>query len=177
MRNLLFHALLYVCNHIVNRIPSHALRLWFYRRFMKLQIGMCSAIFMGAWLDGIGSFVMQGNSVINQRCRLDNRGGIAIGRNVSISAEVCILTADHDPQGTHFDGRQKPVVIEDYVMVGTRAMILPGVTLGEGSVVGAGSVVTQDVAPYTIVSGIPAKPVGMRSRDLDYTLDYRRLFF
>jgi acetyltransferase-like isoleucine patch superfamily enzyme len=117
------------------------------------------------------------NSVINQKCRLDNRGFITIGDNVSISAEVCILTADHDPQSRDFSGTIRPVTIEDYVFIGTRAMILPGVTLAKGSFIAAGAVVTKNVEPFTIVAGVPAKPIGKRRTDLDYSAHYERLFF
>ncbi|CEK17007.1 hypothetical protein CTKA_01330 [Chthonomonas calidirosea] len=96
---------LYITNHIVSCIPVHWVRLLFYRRIMRFQIGKDSFIFMGAWFDTRGNFVLGDHSVINQRCRLDNRGGISIGNNVSISAEVCILTADHDPQSPTFAGR------------------------------------------------------------------------
>jgi maltose O-acetyltransferase len=65
------------------------------------------------------------------------------------------------------------VSIEDYVWLGARAVILPGVTVGRGAVVAAGSVVTKNVPPLTIVAGIPARPVGMRdSAATVYELDW-----
>lgn len=173
--------LLYLCNRIVAKIPSHTLRLAFYRKVMRFEIADSSFVFMDAWFDTnyvggkeTGRFRMGPNSVINQRCRLDNRGGITIGSNVSISSEVCILTADHDPNSTGFEGRTSPVFIEDYVFIGTRALILPGVTLGVGSVVGAGSVVTKDVPPYTVVAGVPARSIAERRKDLNYSIRYGR---
>jgi acetyltransferase-like isoleucine patch superfamily enzyme len=144
---------------------------------MNLEIGSGSFIFMYFWLDTKGNLKIGKNSVINQKCRLDNRGDIAIGNNVSISSEVCILTADHDLQNPKFNGRVRPVKIEDYVFIGTRAMILPGVTLGKGSAVAAGAVVTKDVPPFVIVAGVPAKPIGNRPKNLDYSCYYPRLFF
>ena len=132
---------------------------------------------MDAWFDTRGKFTLGDNSIINQKCRLDNRGILTIGNNVSISAEVCILTADHDIQSPDFRGYEQPVIIEDYVFVGTRAMILPGVILGKGAVVAAGAVVTRSVEPYTIVAGVPARPIGTRQTELDYTHLYDRLFF
>ncbi|MEP0869897.1 acyltransferase [Trichocoleus desertorum AS-A10] len=171
-----FDGLLYIANRIVARIPSHWIRLAFYRSCLGFQIGIGSYIFMDAWFDSKKNFKMGMNSVVNQKCRLDNRGGITIGDNVSISSEVCILTADHDPQSKDFSGGVWPVTIQEYVFIGTRAMILPGVILGKGSVVGAGSVVTKDVAPFTIVAGVPAKPIGIRRSDLDYSASYCRLF-
>jgi acetyltransferase-like isoleucine patch superfamily enzyme len=60
------------------------------------------------------------------------------------------------------------VLIEDYVFIGTRAMILPGVILGKGCAVAAGAIVTKSVVPFTIVAGVPAKPIGHRVENLEY---------
>lgn len=173
----LIEGTLYFANHILNHIPLHFIRLHFYRVFLRFEIGSGSTIFMEAWFDTVKQFKMGKNSVVNQKCRLDNRGSIAIGNNVSISSEVCILTADHDLQSYDFKGRCRPVNIEDYVFIGTRAMILPGVTLGKGSAIAAGAVVTKSVSPFTIVAGVPAKPIGKRQTDLQYHSSYRRLFW
>jgi acetyltransferase-like isoleucine patch superfamily enzyme len=83
---------------------------------------------------------------------------------------------EHDPQSGTYTTQGGPVVIEDYAWVSCRVVILPGVTIGRGAVVAAGSVVTKDVAPYTIVGGVPAKKIGDRNRDLTYTLDYHKAF-
>ena len=115
------------------------------------------------------------NSVINGKCRMDNKSRITIGSNVSISQEVMVLSADHDPDSPVFASRDLPVVINDYVFIGSRAIILPGVTIGEGAVVAAGAVVHKDVEPYTIVGGVPAKFIKMREKGLSYRLSYRRL--
>ena len=64
------------------------------------------------------------------------------------------------------------IVINDYVWIGTRAMILPNVELGEGVVVCAGAVVTKNVSPYTIVGGVPAREIGKRSNNLNYSCNY-----
>ena len=177
LRRLKFDGLLYITNRVVAVIPSHTLRGWFYRRYLKFDIGRNSLIFMEAWFDAAGGLTIGDNSVINQRCRIDNRGGIVIGDNVSISAEVCILTADHNLQSEQFEGRSRPIKIHDYVFIGTRAMILPGVTLGRNSAVAAGAVVTKDVPTNTIVAGVPAKPIGTREVDSKYNAFYPRLFF
>jgi len=177
LRRLKLDGLLFITNRIVAWVPSHFFRLLYYRRGLHFDIGLNSLIFMEAWFDTPGNFCMGKNSIINQKCRLDNRGGIIIGDNVSISAEVCILTADHDLQSEQFDGRSQPVNIHDYVFVGTRAMILPGVTLGRNSAVAAGAVVTKDVPPCTIVAGVPAKPIGVRKVDPKYSVYYPRLFY
>ena len=176
MKAFLYNFLLYFSNNILSHIPSHCLRLFFYRNFMKFKVEKGSCIFMYAWIDSKENFELGKNSVINQKCRLDNRGSIKIGDNVSISSEVCILTADHDLQSKEFKGRTRPVVIEDYVFIGTRAMVLPGVTLGKGSAVAAGAVVTKNVEPFTVVAGVPAKPIDQRTSNLNYNAHYCRLF-
>jgi maltose O-acetyltransferase len=67
-------------------------------------------------------------------------------------------------------------VIEDYVWIGTRATILPGVRIGQGAVVAAGAVVTNDVMAFSVVGGVPAKIIGKRSEGLLYSTYYCRLF-
>jgi acetyltransferase-like isoleucine patch superfamily enzyme len=64
-----------------------------------------------------------------------------------------------EPQRRDLKPSARPVIVEDDVWIGTRAVILPGVRIGYGSVIGAGSVVTKDVPPMTVVAGIPAKPI------------------
>ena len=108
------------------------------------------------------------NSVINRNCYLDGRGGLTIGNNVSVSPEVHFITATHDAQNKNFAYTINSVVVEDFVWVGTRATILPGVTLGKGCVIATGAVVSKNVDPYTIVGGVPAKKIGDRISDLDY---------
>ncbi len=176
LRRFYFDGILYITNRVVSQIPCHSIRLFFYRHCLGFKVGEGSHIFMDAWFDTKGSFTIGKNSTINQKCHLDNRGGITIGNNVSISLETCILTADHDLQSRNFSGRVRPVNIEDYVFIGTRATILPGVSLGEGSAVAAGAVVTKNVEPFTIVAGVPAKPISKRQLDLTYTVCYDRLF-
>jgi acetyltransferase-like isoleucine patch superfamily enzyme len=176
LRRMVFDVQMYLANRILNHVPLHILRLVYYRRVLGFQIGPKSHIFMGAWFDCKRNFVLGRESVINQNCRLDNRGGLVIGNRVSISAEVCILTADHDMRAPDMASRQRSVIIEDYVFIGTRAMILPGVTLGRGCAVAAGAVVTRDVLPGQIVAGIPARPIGDRPNNLLYDPTYAPFF-
>ncbi|MBL9156704.1 MAG: acyltransferase [Verrucomicrobiales bacterium] len=98
---------------------------------------------------------------------------IHVGENVSIGPEATILTLGHDPRSPGFEDKGGPVKIGDHVWIGYRAIILPGIEIGEGAVVGAGAVVTKDVPPFTIVAGNPAVKIGDRPRDLTYTLDFR----
>ena len=166
---------LYICNKMISKVPSHRIRLWYYRVFMKFSIGKKSAIFLNCTFDNSSGFIMGNNCVINAKCRMDARGTITLGENISISEEVIILTADHDPYSPNFQGQNKPVKIEDYVWIGTRAMILPGVTLEKGCLIAAGAVVTKSVPPFEIWGGVPAKKIGERNKSLQYTVDYKRL--
>ncbi len=87
---------------------------------------------------------------------------ITIGKNCCIGEDVRLLTGSHDVASPRFDLVTKPIVIQDNVWVATGAIILPGVTIGEGAVVAAGAVVTKDVEPWTVVGGNPAKFIKKR---------------
>ena len=114
---------------------------------------------------------------INKRTVLDGRGGITIGDCVDIAQDVNIWTEQHDYNSPTYASVCKPVRIEDYVWVATRATILPGVTIGKGAVVASGAVVTKDVPPLAIVAGVPARVIGQRNESaLKYTL-YSRAWF
>jgi acetyltransferase-like isoleucine patch superfamily enzyme len=91
-------------------------------------------------------------------------GGTSIGNNVIIAPRVSILPINHYYDNPHIPIRQqgieaKGIRIEDDAWIGAGAKILDGVCIGRGSVVGAGAVVTQDVSAYTMVVGVPARPV------------------
>jgi acetyltransferase-like isoleucine patch superfamily enzyme len=81
-----------------------------------------------------------------------------------------IWTMHHDYNDLNFKAIGGPVIVEDYAWICSRAIILPGVTIGEGAVIAAGSVVTKDVAAWTVVGGVPAKKISVRERkNYDYT--------
>jgi len=85
---------------------------------------------------------------------------IEIGRNVRMAPYTIIMDDDFHDSSNHFSsGKKAPIIIEDDVWIATRAIILKGVTIGKGAVVAAGAVVSKDVEPYTVVAGVPAKPI------------------
>ena len=97
---------------------------------------------------------------IGPKCYMHGAGGIYIGENVGIGPCVKILTSSHKlDQEVVMDGELefKQVVLHDGCDIGIGSIILPGVTVGEGAVVGAGSVVTKDVPDYEIWAGNPAR--------------------
>jgi acetyltransferase-like isoleucine patch superfamily enzyme len=171
----------YLTNHVIAALPSFVLRRLWYERVLGAQIGHGAGIHLGChlWFYGPGQvrrggFTLGRHSRVNRDCRLDLRGSLRIGENVSISPEVTVLTASHGVDDPRFRVELRPVIVEDHVWIGTRAMIMPGVTLGRGCVVAAGAVVTRSVAPLTVVAGLPAKPVGVRdAAATTYVLDER----
>lgn len=178
VRRFLFRVLNYLTNHIVAHVPSFRLRRLWYTRAVGIGLGRGTLIFLDCyiWFYGRGENLAKrvsigASTLINRRCTLDFRGGLWIGANVSMSPEVMVLTASHQMDDPGFALVNLPVVIEDYAWIGTRAMILPNVTIGRGAVVAAGSVVTRDVPPMTVVAGVPARPVGTRDSGLEYVFD------
>ena len=164
-------ALLY--NRGITFVCFGFLRNW-YLKFWLGSLGHGSGVQMGnRFLHGRKVFLGE-NSVVNFDCLFDGRKfEIRTGKNVSIGPEASILTLGHDPQSPDFADRGGDVLIGDFVWIGYRAIVLPGVTIGDGAVVGAGAVVTKDVPPYTIVAGNPARVIGQRNQDLGYELNFR----
>ena len=105
---------------------------------------------------------------------MDARGGLTIGCHVSINSRVQIWTAQHDWRSSQFDYISSPVTIGDHCWICSGSIILPGVSIGEGAVVAAGSVVVSDVAPWTLVGGAPARKLKDRPVVNQYSLDARR---
>jgi len=172
VRLIALRVLNYVTNHVVARLPSFTLRRLWYRHALGIQFGRHASIFLGAYVqfhgrrDGRRNRVAIGrNTRINRDCTLDIRCGLTIGDNVSISQEVMIVSASHDVNDPGFGNVDAgPTLIGDHVFIGARAMLLPGVTVGRGAVVAAGSVVTKDVSPMAIVAGVPATRIGQRDQ-------------
>lgn len=106
------------------------------------------------------NLVLGKNSFINFNCSLLDRGGITIGDNVLIGPNCNIFTTNHpiDPKNRRATV-SKPIVIKDNVWLGGNVTVLPGVTIGENSIVAAGAVVTKDVPANVIVGGTPAKVI------------------
>jgi acetyltransferase-like isoleucine patch superfamily enzyme len=156
-------------SHVPSRRIRHAwLRLWLGRLGTGTGVQRNCRFLNGRKVE------FGDRNVINFGCLFDGRVyRIMTGSDVSIGPEASILTLGHDPQSPNFRIRGGDVRIGDHVWIGYRAIIMPGVTLGDGVVVAAGSVVTHDVAPYAIVAGVPARIIGERTRALDYELRFR----
>jgi acetyltransferase-like isoleucine patch superfamily enzyme len=162
---------------LLGHLPSRRLRTFLARRLLHLKADPDSILYQWRDLRDPAGIEIGSGTVIGHWATLDGRRGVRIGRNVNLSSEVALWTLQHDPDDRHFGVRGGPIVVEDYAWISFRATVLPGVRIGRGAVVAANSVVTKDVEDYAIVAGIPAKRIGTRSEDLDYSLSERGPWF
>ncbi len=111
--------------------------------------------------------VIEEGTWIGQQCFLHSAGGLVIGKDVGIGPNVRIITSSHTEEGIvklilHSRIVFKPVTIEDNCDIGVGAIILPGVTIGQGTQVGAGALVNANLPPYAVAVGVPARVIRMR---------------
>lgn len=109
-------------------------------------------------------------SLIQSRVIINSAGGLHIGSHVRIGLNSYIITFSHNYLKSNmipYDKKNilKPVIIRDFVWIGWGSIILPGVEIGEGAIIGAGSVVNNNIPAYSVVSGNPAKIVSYRNKD------------
>lgn len=160
---------------IAKHLPSSSTR--FIGKYCKKLRSICAlALFQEC---GKNINIEHGaNFGYGKHIRIGNNSGIGIdcivpdnllvGENVMMGPEVIIVKQNHNfasidvPMMKQGFTPSVPVVIEDDVWIGYRAMIMPGVRIGQGSIIGAGAVVTKDVLPYSIVAGNPAKLIRSR---------------
>ena len=166
---------MYFYNGFFTYIPFSSFRLALLRLY--IIIGKRSNVCTGTKIlnDTLNKnqITIGNNCVINPGCILDGRQGkIIIKDNVDIARGTWIFTLDHDPNSDYHSTRFGDVILEDHVWIASRVIILPGVTIGRGSVIAAGAVVTKDIPPMCIAGGIPAKIIGERKSKLLYELDF-----
>lgn len=125
---------------------------------MGFEIDESTTIKLPFYTD-FGKFTRIGKKVfVNFGCSFMDRGGITIEDHVLVGPNVSLITENHTMNPADRDTiTSKEIIIKSYVWIGAGATILPGVTIGENSIIAAGAVVTSDVAPNTIVGGVPAK--------------------
>ncbi|HSX09824.1 MAG TPA: acyltransferase [Candidatus Saccharimonadales bacterium] len=156
--------------HLIGHFPSHFVRRFFYR-MAGITIGRGSSIHMGTRFYNPSNITVGKDTIIGEGAVLDGRATLKIGDHVDIASEVMIYNCEHDITSDDFHASCGEVIIEDYVFIGPRAIVLPGVTLGKGAVIAAGAVVTKSVESFAIVGGVPAKVIGERSlKDPHYRL-------
>ncbi len=164
-----------IYNIIINKIPSHTIRVaWL--RLGGAKIGKGSSIWRNTEVLGVANIVLGDDSVIAWHCQVDARAGLVIGDHVAIASHVLIIAGTHDLTAPEFWSISAPIYIEDYVWVASRALIGHGAHLGRGSVVTANTIVAKEIAPYKIVGGSGAKPMGERPHNLNYKVGCKGLF-
>jgi acetyltransferase-like isoleucine patch superfamily enzyme len=145
-----------------------ALRSAFYRTLFSRLEGF-AFIYPGAYLDHTQNISAGRSLAINTGAFISARAPLRFGNGVLVGPNVVIVTSNHrydlpDRPISEQGHVLSPITIGDDCWIGANAVILAGVNLAEGTIVSAGSVVTRDTEPYSIVAGSPAEKIGSRDR-------------
>lgn len=160
----------------ISLIPLHFIRVSCYQ-LCGVKVAPHTHFHIGTNFYNPGGIEVGMGTIIGKGAFLDGRDKLKIGNHVDIASEVMIYNSEHDLESEDFAPVDGPVEIGDYVFIGPRAIILPGVKIGKGAVVAAGAVVTKDVDEFAIVGGVPARVIGARTnKDPHYKLGRARLF-
>lgn len=159
-------------NLIVTHVPSHRIRQGWLRLF-GAKIGRNTSIMLGTRVHGLKQLTIGDNCSIGFRCLLDARGRLTIDDAVVFASDVQVIAGHHLMNTDNFDDWLSPVHIHHHVWVASRATILAGVFIGPGAVVGACSLVRDDVEPMAVVAGVPAVKRRERTSSLEYTPYFR----
>lgn len=154
----------------IGLLPFHKIRRFVYRA-LGAEIGKNVVFHFRTEIRGIYRLKIGSGTIVGDNALLAAQRGLTIGKNVNLSSNVSIYSGAHDHRDPYFRSTAattRPITIGDRVWIGSNAIILTGVNIGEGAVVCAGAVVTKDVEPYAVVAGIPAKKVNERPHDLRY---------
>lgn len=162
--------------NLTTYIPFHSVRDFIWR-IAGISLGKHSTLHTGIRVFNPRGIKIGEGTIIGYASFIDGRDSVKIGSHTDIASEVMIYSSQHDLGSEDFHAISAPVSIGNYVFVGPRAIILPGVTIGDGAVVAAGAVVTKDVEPSAIVGGVPAKVIGERPlKNPHYKLGRFKLF-
>lgn len=166
----------YIFNDIITHIPIHFFRKFFLRLFNK-NISSSAVILMHTRILNFWNVEIGKYSIINQHVLLDcRRYKVIIEDNVDIGPYTKIWTLSHNPHDEQHAVKGGDVRIKHHVWIASGVSVMPALTISEGAVVAACSVVTKDVAPLQIVAGIPAKKIGERTNSLSYQINYTPIF-
>lgn len=160
---------------IISKLPHsrlwrgfNGLRRWYVASVLKIMPNDKNSKFENGIYISNGKKIKIGSYVrINEHVFL--QGEIDIGNHVMIAPYTAIYTKAHQhsqvevPMVLQGDSKTKKVTIANNAWLGRNVVVLPGITIGEGAIVGANSVVTKDVAPFSIVGGVPAKFIRERT--------------
>lgn len=169
-----------VCRKIV--MLANQASLYEAEKQSSCTIPFVSQGYGGAEIGNAQNFKIDRTSHLKSGTFIEAQGGVTIGRYFHVGRGLTIFSGNHDyesaesiPYGN--TSILKPVVIEDFVWCGANVTILPGVTIGEGAVIGAGSLVTHDVPKYAVIGGNPAKVIKYRNEEQFLRLKAEGKFF
>lgn len=145
----------------VGFIPIHFVRKTIYI-LAGINMPYDSNIYMGVNFFNPSGITIGHDSLIGTGCFLDGRAPLTIGNHSSLATEVMIYNDEHNIHSPNFENSFGPVTIGNYVFVGPRSIIMPGITIGNGAVIAAGAVVTKNIPEYEVWGGIPAKKISDR---------------
>lgn len=165
----IYYAVTLFGNAVINKIPSRHIRKWFYQ-CMGAKTGRNSYLCRRVELLLPMGLKMEDNVSVGWFAELDARGGIMIGHDTNISSHVKMITGSHDIDDPDFTADFKPIHIGHHCWIGTGAIVLQGVNIGDGAVVAAGAVVTKDVPACEVWGGVPARFIRKRSTQLEYSV-------
>ena len=153
-----------------NVVVERGAKLWVDTNDSYIAIGDDSYISSQCILNTFNGWISLGsNCTVNSYAILYGHGGLEIGNDVRIAPQVMIMPMNHISKDPHVPIRKQGissqgVKIEDDVWLGAGAIILDGVTIGRGSVIGAGAVVTKDIPPHSVAIGVPARVIKKRGK-------------
>ena len=164
-----YYAITLLGNVAINKIPSRHLRRWFY---LAMGAKMGKNTFPSRRVEILlpRGLKLDDGVAVGWFAELDARGGIIVGHDTNISSHVKLITGSHDIDDPDFTADFRPINIGHHCWIGTGAIVLQGVTIGDGAVVAAGAVVTKDVPSFEVWGGIPAKCIRKRIKDVRYTI-------
>ena len=163
-------------NSVITYVPSHGIRQNFLRLF-GAEIGRETSINRGSTVYGIERLVIGDNCSIGFDVMLDARGGLVIDDAAVIASDSHLITGRQVVDGDDFEIEFGPIHLEHHTWVTSRVTVLPNVTIAAGAVVGACSLVTEDVPAMATAAGVPAKIRGTRESTLDYQPFFRPLLY
>lgn len=168
-KKIIYYSIVLFGNVVVNKLPSRHVRRWFYE-LLGARIGKSSIICRRAEVLFPKGLRVGSNVAVGWFVNLDARGGIVIGDNTNISSNTTFITGSHDIDDDKYTAHFKPIVIGNHCWIGTGAMVLQGVKIGDGAVVAAGAVVTKDVPSNEVWGGVPARFIRTRKGRLNYSI-------
>lgn len=162
-----YYAVVLFGNAVINKIPSRHIRKWFLQ-IMGAKIGKHTFPCRRVEVLLPKGLHLAENVSIGWFAELDARGGIYVDHNTNISSHVIMITGSHDIDDPNFTADFKPIKIGHHCWLGTGAIVLQGVTIGDGAVLAAGAVATKDIPPFEVWGGVPARFIRKRSEDVEY---------